>query len=174
MSQLSLTGRDAPINVGHMDIAAYVAGEKTIDEAMGDDDAPRLGPGSAGFTRVTTRAQWSLVEPAYPLTVYRHERHGLNVSVRPGELWSIISAGRSNTTWDEAATRAGRVMVATADLPSYWAVVRDGRFPTFGDTFGDGCWAALAPFDTSAEADLSTWPPSGQPRTAMTARRPVL
>ena len=86
----------------------------------------------------------------------------MHVAVLPGKIWSLIPIGWSNTTWDEAATQAGRVMVATADLPSYGSAVEQGRFPTFQDTFGDGCWAALAPFDTGPEAELSNWPGAQQ------------
>lgn len=55
----------------------------------------------AGFTCVVTADQWASVEPACPLTVYRHDKHGLHVAVLPGKIWSLIPIGWSNTTWDE-------------------------------------------------------------------------
>lgn len=149
---------DARLNVAQMNLSDLDGGDDTGEDTPADDPSVEEVPTTAGFTRVTAVDQWSSVEPAYPLTVFRHDKHGLHVAVLPGKLWSLISIGWSNPTWDEAATRARRVMVATADLPSYWRAVEQGRFPTFQDTFGEGCWAALAPFDTGPEADLSTWP----------------
>ena len=124
------------------------------DQYTRNDDIPA----TVGFTRALTADDWASVEPAFPLTVYLHVQYGLHVALRPGHLPSLIPIGSSNPTWDEAAARAGRVIVVTADVPSYWGAVDEGRFPTFHDTFGDGCWAALAPFRTGPEADLSTWP----------------
>ena len=146
---------EARIAVARMNLAGGI-NEDGAGQAI--DAAPAL----AGFTRVTAADQWSTVEAAYPLTVYRHNNHGLHVAIQPRQIWSLIPIGWSNTTWDEAATRAGRVMVATADLPSYWHTVGQGRFPTFQDTFGDGCWAALAPFDTGSEAEIRKWPGAQQ------------
>ncbi len=138
-----------------VDAGEVDAGE---DQAAHAEAMYQQAPAMAGFTQVLTAGDWSSVEPAYPLTVYRHERHGMHVAFKPGALWSLVPIGRSNATWDEAAAKAGRVMVVTADVPSYWRVVSDGRFPTFEDAFGNGSWAALAPFDTGPEADLSSWP----------------
>ncbi len=128
------------------------------DQAAHAEAMYQQAPAMAGFTQVLTAGDWSSVEPAYPLTVYRHERHGMHVAFKPGALWSLVPIGWGNATWDEAAAKAGRVMVATADVPSYWRVVSGGRFPTFQDAFRDGSWAALAPFDTGPESDLSSWP----------------
>lgn len=154
----------ARITVAHMDLSDDVdQDEADQDTTAVDDEAMyRQVLAMAGFTGVATADEWSSVEPAYPLTVYRHDKHGLHVAVLPGNVASLIPVGSSNPTWDEAATRAGRVMVATADLPAYWNAVDQGRFLTFQDTFADGCWAALAPFDTGPEADFSAWPGAPQ------------
>ena len=149
---------DARINIADRNLSDPMGRDEANEHALVDHESGEDAPAAAGFSRVAGADQWLSVEPAYPLTVYRHDRHGLNVAVLPGEIWSLISLGSSNATWDEAAARAGRVMVATADLPSYWRAVEQGRFPTFQDTFGAGCWAAAAPFDTGPDADLSTWP----------------
>lgn len=151
---------DARINVAHMNLSDDVDEDEIDEDTTADNEAVDRQEGSAmaDFTRVVTADQWSSVEPAYPLTVYRHDNTGCTSQSYPAKFWSLIPIGWSNTTWDEAA---GRVMVATADPPTYWSAVEQGRFPTFQDTFGDGCWAALAPFDTGPEADLSTWPGAG-------------
>jgi len=147
----------------HMDLSDETDEDETDEDETTDDEAMHQQvPAMAGFTQVLTAGDWLSVEPAYPLTVYRSEKHGLHVAFQPGELWSLVSIGSSNATWDEAAASAGRVMVATADLPLYWHAVDDGRFPTFQDAFGTGSWAALAPFDTGPEADLSKWPGAKQ------------